>query len=151
MRLRPFRQAFLRQRCMAFSHPGFPGSRVDVVYDQVDVPLCKELKAGSFGQGPSAAWCEPVPARLSDRSASGHNNKCWKRCIPVIPVSKASGSPIRNHGLSGYILTRKRIHRFPYAFPDGQKQTNSAFGASVHQKSKEEFFFGKKHGQQGFL
>ena len=50
MRLRPLLPAFPMQRCMAFFHPGFPGSRVDMVHDQIDIPLCENLKAGAFRQ-----------------------------------------------------------------------------------------------------
>ena len=45
----------------------------------------------------------------------------------------------------------RQINSFFYGsrtlFQTVKNKTDSAFGASVHQKSKEEIFFGKKHGQ----
>ena len=122
-----------------------------MAYDQVYVPLCKELKTGSFWQNhPEHRMCLfqsallPALHRVTVINAGTlYSVYAGFQSIRITKFRTPVRQDIFKHG-SEFIGSHA-------LFQTVKNKTDSTFRAAVHQKSKEEFFFGEKHSQQGLF
>ena len=122
-----------------------------MVHDQVYVPLCKELKTGSLRQNhPEHRVCLFQPALLPAlhwvtviNTGTLYPVHAGFQSIRITEFRASICQDIFKHG-SEFIGSHT-------IFQTVKNKTDSTFCAAVHQKSKEEFFFGEKHGQQGLF
>lgn len=128
-----------------------PGHRVDVIDNQVHIPLCKELEGSTFGKDHSQQRVNIFHAALLRRTHriaiidTGANDP-FDTCFQGVRIAEFSPSVGKN-----YLEEGEKIKRAKAFFQTVKNELYGAFGTAIHQKRKEELFLREIEGKQSFF
>lgn len=146
-----FTKCFQRHAIWRPPAKDFPRHRINVVHNQVHIPLREEFKTGPFGKDHAQQG-----VRLLKASFLPALHRVAKINTGALYASYAGFKGI---GITKFRTTvRQDVFEYGYEFICSQAffQTvehtpDRVFRASLHKEGQEQLFPGEKHGQQGLF